>query len=174
MPVKLRVPASSTTDNAERIKGISNAISWCNALNPPMNGYLLLLAHENKSSIRGKNPKIAKIAITPTFKSATTQPGATGIRAVTAAADATKAIGAAQKIGLSAPDGIMISFDTSFKPSASNCRIPSILPQYYGPTLSCIFARNFRSTKIVTAAISAAYVKPGNTATLKRSVCIRN
>src|SRR5919109_3455534 len=139
-----------------------------------MNGYLLLLAHENKSSIRGKNPKIAKIAITPTSKSATTQPEATGIRAVTAAADATKAIGAAQKIGLSAPEGTIISFETNFNPSAISCKIPSIFPAYNGPTLSCIFARNFRSTKIVTAAISAAYVKPGNTATLKRSVCIRD
>ena len=76
-------------------------------------------------------------------------------------------MGAAQKMGLSAPEGTIISFDINFKPSASNWKIPSILPAYKGPTLSCIFARNFRSTNIVTAAISAAYVKPGKTATLK-------
>jgi hypothetical protein len=94
-----------------------------------MNGYLLLLAHENSSAINGKNPRIANTAIRPTFTFAPTHPGAAGINATTAAAVATYAIGAAQKIGLSAPDGIMISFDTSFKPSASNCRTPSTLPQ---------------------------------------------
>src|SRR5687767_14698888 len=123
-----------------------------------MNGYLLLLAHENNSAIRGKNPQIAKIAIMPTSNSTTTQPGAADIWAVTAAAVATKAMGAAQKMGLAAPEGTIISFDINFKPSASNCKIPSILPAYKGPTLSCILARNFRSTNIVTAAISAAYV----------------
>src|ERR687894_1395445 len=121
-----------------------------------MNGYLLLLAQENNNAISGKNPRMANTATIPTSRSATTQPGAAGIKAVTAAAVATKAIGAAQKIGLSAPEGTIISFDTNFSPSASSCNTPSTLPAYRGPTLNCIFARNFRSTKIVTAAISAA------------------
>src|SRR5919197_493434 len=135
-----------------------------------MNGYLLLLAHENSSAINGKNPRIANTAIRPTLTLAPTHPGATGINATTAAAVATYPIGAAQKMGLSAADGIMISLDTSFKPSANNWRIPSILPQYSGPTLSCILARNLRSTNIVIAAINAANEKPGNTATLNSSV----
>ena len=88
-----------------------------------------MLAHENSNAINGKNPRIANTAIMPTLTSAATHPGATGINATTAAAVATNAIGAAQKIGLSAPDGIMISLAISFKPSASSCKIPSILPQ---------------------------------------------
>src|SRR5215207_4275202 len=82
IPDKLRVPAKSTADRAERINGISKAISWCNARSPPMNGYLLLLAHENNSAISGKNPRIANTATIPTSRSATTQPGAAGIRAL--------------------------------------------------------------------------------------------
>ena len=35
-----------TTDSADRINGISKAMSWCRARRPPMKGYLLLLAHE--------------------------------------------------------------------------------------------------------------------------------
>src|SRR5262249_54888763 len=121
-----------------------------------MNGYLLLLAQEKSNSINGKKPIIAKAANRPTSVFETTQPGATGINEIKAAEVATKAIGAAQKIGLSAPEGIIISLEISFKPSAINWNIPSILPAYNGPTLSCIFARNFRSTNMVTAANKAA------------------
>ena len=121
-----------------------------------MNGYLLLLAHENKSAISGKNPRNANIAIIPTSRSATTHPGAAGINDTTAADVTTKAIGAVQNISLSAPDGTIISFEINFKPSAISCNMPSILPAYRGPILSCIFARNLRSTKIVKAAKSAA------------------
>ena len=49
-------------------------------------------------------------------------------RPASAAAVATNAIGASQKIGLSASEGTIISFEISFSPSAANCRIPSILP----------------------------------------------
>src|SRR5579883_117692 len=135
-----------------------------------MKGYLLLLAQEKRRAISGKNPRIAKTASKPTLIFAATQPGATGIRVVTAAAVATNAIGAAQKIGLSAPEGTIISFDTSLRPSAKSWNIPSILPAYNGPTLSCIFARNLRSTKMVTAANNAAYENPGKAAILNRSV----
>src|ERR687897_173618 len=114
MSVRFNDPARITTGRAERMNGISNAIIWCNARSPPMNGYLLLLAHENKSAIRGKNPKNAKTAIIPTSRSATTHPGAAGINDTTAAAVTTKATGAVQNIGLSAPDGTMISFEINF------------------------------------------------------------
>ena len=90
-----------------------------------MNGYLLLLAHENNNAINGKKPSIAKTAINPTSTSATTQPGATGINATTAAAVATNNIGANQNMGLSAPEGLIISFVRSFSPSANNWKIPS-------------------------------------------------
>ena len=63
-----------------------------------MNGYLLLLAHENNSAINGKNPRIANTAIIPTSTFAATHPGAAGIRATTAAAAATNAMGATQKL----------------------------------------------------------------------------
>ena len=85
-----------------------------------MNGYLLLLAQENNNANNGKNPKNAKTAIRPTFTLATTHPGATGINATTAADVATNATGVAQKIGLSAPDGMMISLEINFRPSAIN------------------------------------------------------
>ena len=135
-----------------------------------MNGYLLLLDQEKSRAINGKKPNIAKMARRPTSRSAPTQPGATGIRTVKAAAVATKIIGVLQKIGLSAPDGAIISFEINFKPSAINCNIPSIFPAYNGPVLNCILAKNFLSTKIVVAAINAAKAKPGNTADLKKSV----
>src|SRR5215467_7435735 len=121
-----------------------------------MNGYLLLLAQENSKAINGKKPRIANAATRPTSVFETTHPGATGINEIKAAAAATNAIGAAQKIGLSAPDGIMISLEISFKPSAISWNIPSILPAYRGPTLNCILARNLRSTNMVTAANIAA------------------
>ena len=62
-----------------------------------MNGYLLLLDQEKSSAINGKNPNIAKMARRPTSRSETTQPGATGIRAVKAAAVATKMNGSSPK-----------------------------------------------------------------------------
>src|SRR5215218_2289307 len=92
-----------TTESAEIKNGISKAINWCRALSPPMNGYLLLLAQEKSRAISGKKPRIANTARRPTSMSATTNPGPAGIRATTAAAVATYAIGAAQKISLSAP-----------------------------------------------------------------------
>ncbi len=136
-----------------------------------MNGYLLLLAHENSKAISGKNPSIANTATSPTLVFETTQPGATGINATTAAAVATNAMGAAQNIGLSAPDGIMISLEITFKPSAANWSIPSPTPHtpaYKGPTLSCILAKNLRSTNIVAAAMIAANTNPGNSRYLLR------
>src|ERR687889_2174564 len=126
--VRLSVPDNSTTESAESMNGISKAIIWCRALSPPMNGYLLLLAHEKSKAMSGKKPRIAKTANNPTSISATTHPGAAGISATTAAAVATNAMGAAQKIILSAPEGTIISLDNSFNPSASSCSIPSILP----------------------------------------------
>ena len=158
--VRLRDDDKITTGKADKKNGISKAIIWWRALNPPMNGYLLLLAHENNNAINGKNPSIAKAAINPTSTSATTQPDATGINATTAAAVATNIIGANQNIGLSAPEGTIISFVISFRPSASNWKIPSTLPAYSGPIRNCILASNFRSTNIVTAAINAANSKP--------------
>ena len=122
--LKFNEPDNITTDNADKIKGISNAIIWCKALKPPMKGYLLLLAQENNKARSGKNPKNAKTAIRPTLIFATTHPGATGISAATAAAVATNIIGAAQNIGLSAPDGTIISLEMSFNPSAINCQDP--------------------------------------------------
>src|SRR6476469_8772617 len=135
-----------------------------------MNGYLLLLAHENNNAINGKKPRIANTARRPTLILATTHPGATGINAVTAAAAATNATGEAQKIGLSDPEGIIISFEINFKPSAANCKIPSTLPAYNGPTRNCILAKNLRSMNIVAAASSAANVKPVNTTSLNKCV----
>src|SRR5215210_5725829 len=108
-----------TAGNADKKNGISNATIWCNARRPPRNGYLLLLAHENSSVINGKKPNIANAAISPTLTSATTHPDATGIKATTAAEVDTNIIGANQNIGLSAPDGTIISLAISFKPSAS-------------------------------------------------------
>src|SRR5918993_1837301 len=119
-----------TTGNADKKKGISKAIIWCRALNPPKNGYLLLLAHENSNAINGKKPNIAKAANSPTLTSATTHPEATGISATTAAAVDTNIIGANQNMGLSAPEGTIISFVRSFNPSANNWKIPSTLPAY--------------------------------------------
>src|SRR3989338_1289697 len=69
------------------------------------------------------------VASKPTSTSATTHPGATGINATNAAAVATNIIGAAQKIGLSALAGIIISFEISLSPSPINCNIPSTFPQ---------------------------------------------
>src|SRR5919112_5962219 len=103
--VRLSVPDNTTTESAESRNGISNAIIWCKALSPPMNGYLLLLAHEKRRAMSGKKPRIANTARRPTSMSATTHPGPAGIRVTTAAAVATYAIGAAQKISLSAPEG---------------------------------------------------------------------
>src|SRR6476469_4158136 len=159
-----------TTGKADKKNGISKATIWCSALRPPMNGYLLLLAHENNNAISGKNPSIPNVAINPTFTFATTKPVATGINETTAAEVDTNNIGASQKIGLSAPEGTIISLAISFKPSATNWKIPSIFPAYSGPILSCIFANNFRSMKIVAAATNAAKVNPGNTAALNKSV----
>ncbi len=92
--MNLRDDDKITTGKADKKNGISKAIIWWRALNPPMNGYLLLLAHENNNAINGKKPNIAKAAINPTSTSATTQPGATGINATTAAEVATNSIGA--------------------------------------------------------------------------------
>ena len=94
-----------------------------------MNGNLLLADHADKIVIIGKKPITANTASKPTSTSATTQPGATGISATNAAAVPINRTGAAQKIGLSAFAGIIISFEISFKPSPINCRIPSTLPQ---------------------------------------------
>ena len=71
----------------------------------------------------------ANTAIKPKSTSATTQPGATGINATNAAAAATNITGAAQKIGLSAFAGIIISLEINFRPSPINCKIPSSFPQ---------------------------------------------
>ena len=83
-------------------------------------------------------------------------------------------MGATQKISLSAPEGIIISLETNFKPSAINCKIPSILPRKVDLLSAASLARNLRSTNMVTAASIAANVKPGNTATLNNSVWIMN
>ena len=96
---------------------------------PPINGYLLLADQADKTVIIGKNPITANTANNPKSMSATTQPGATGIRATNAAAVAANRTGAAQKIGLSAFAGIIISFEINFKPSATSCRMPSTFPQ---------------------------------------------
>jgi len=53
---------------------------------PPINGYLLLADQADKTVIIGKNPITANTANNPKSMSATTQPGATGIRATNAAA----------------------------------------------------------------------------------------
>jgi hypothetical protein len=73
-----------------------------------MNGNLLFADHAERIVTIGKNPITANTASNPISTSATTQPGATGINATNAAADATKRTGAAQKIGLSAFAGIII------------------------------------------------------------------
>ena len=94
-----------------------------------MNGYLLFADHAERIVMIGKNPITAKNASKPKSISATTQPGATGINATNAAAVATKSTGAAQKIGLSALAGIIISLEINFSPSPINCKIPSTFPQ---------------------------------------------
>ena len=96
---------------------------------PPINGNLLLEAHPAKMVIIGKNPITANTANKPKSMSATTHPGATGIRATNAPAVAANRTGAAQKSGLSAFAGIIISLEINYKPSAINCRIPSTFPQ---------------------------------------------
>ena len=100
------------------------------ALIPPMNGNLLFADHAERIVMIGKESYYSKYtAIRPKSISATTQPGATGINATNAAAVATKITGAAQKIGLSAFAGIIISFEINFNPSPINCKIPSTFPQ---------------------------------------------
>ena len=94
-----------------------------------MNGNLLLEDHADKMVIIGKNPITANTANKPKSISATTQPGATGISATKAPAVAANKTGAAQKIGLSAFAGIIISFEINFNPSAISCRMPSTFPQ---------------------------------------------
>ena len=94
-----------------------------------MNGNLLLADHADTIVIIGKNPITAKTANRPKSMSATTHPGATGISATNAPAVAAKSTGAAQKRGLSAFAGIIISLEINFKPSAVSCRIPSTFPQ---------------------------------------------
>ena len=79
-----------------------------------MNGNLLLEDHPAKMVIIGKNPITANTANKPKSMSATTQPGATGIRATNAAAVAANRTGAAQKSGLSAFAGIIISLEINF------------------------------------------------------------
>ena len=82
-----------------------------------MNGNLLFADHAERIVTIGKKPITAKTASNPISTSATTQPGATGINATNAAADATNRTGAAQKIGLSAFAGMIISLEINFKPS---------------------------------------------------------
>ena len=94
-----------------------------------MKGNLLFAAHETITVIIGKKPITANTAIKPRSKSATTHPGATGIKATNAAAVATNKTGAAQNNGLSAFAGIIISLEISFNPSPINCNIPSNFPQ---------------------------------------------
>ena len=96
---------------------------------PPMNGNLLFADHADRTVIIGKKPIMANTASNPTSKSAITHPGATGIKETNAAAVATNKTGAAQKIGLSALAGMIISLEISFRPSAINCKIPSTFPQ---------------------------------------------
>src|SRR5574341_1342730 len=91
-----------------------------------MNGNLLFADQDESIVIIGKKPITAKTANSPTFRSATTHPGATGIKEIKAAAVPTNNSGAIQKIGLSAFAGMIISFDISFSPSPISCRIPSI------------------------------------------------
>jgi len=81
---------------------------------PPINGNLLLEDHPAKMVIIGKNPITANTANKPKSMSATTQPGATGIRAINAAEVAANRTGAAQKSGLSAFAGIIISLEINF------------------------------------------------------------
>ena len=118
-----------TTPSSESIRGISKETIWKRALMPPMNGYFELADHADRMVIIGKNPIMAKTASSPMSMSATTQPGATGIRETNAAAVATNRTGAAQKSGLSAFAGIIISFEMSLSPSPISWRIPSTLPQ---------------------------------------------
>src|SRR3972149_8270401 len=139
-----------------------------------MKGNLLFEAQDESTVIIGKKPITANTASNPTSTSATTQPGATGINETKAAAVPTKSRGAAQKIGLSALAGMIISFEISFNPSLINCKIPSTFQQYSGPTRSCIFARNFLSMYMVAAARRAANPNPGKAAILKKSVCKRD
>jgi len=79
-----------------------------------MNGNLLFADHAERIVMIGKNPITANTASNPKSTSATTQPGATGISATNAAAAATNSTGAAQKIGLSAFAGIIISLEINF------------------------------------------------------------
>ena len=81
---------------------------------PPINGNLLLEAHPAKMVIIGKNPITANTANKPKSMSATTHPGATGIRATNAPAVAANRTGTAQKSGLSAFAGIIISLEINF------------------------------------------------------------
>ncbi len=128
--LRFSVPVSITTPKTDKISGISNETIWCSARIPPMNGNLLFADHADNTVMTGKNPIIAKTANSPTSASATTHPPrAAGIRETNAAAVPTNNTGAAQKIGLSALAGIMISLDNSLIPSLINCKIPSIFPQ---------------------------------------------
>ena len=76
-----------------------------------MNGNLLFADHADRIVTIGKNPITANTPNSPNSTSATTHPGATGMNATNAAAVATNSTGAAQKIGLSAFAGIIISFE---------------------------------------------------------------
>ena len=79
---------------------------------------MLFADHDARTVMIGKNPITAKTAIKPRSISATTQPGATGINATKAAAAPTNISGDRIKMGLSAFAGMIISFVTSFIPSA--------------------------------------------------------
>ena len=73
------------------------------------------------------------------------------------------ASGTARKTFVSALSGMIISLNSSLNRSAKFWSIPPNFPAYCGPTLSCIFATNFRSTHIMKMLEkSAAKVNPGN------------
>ena len=115
--------------SSDRINGISNATIWYSARIPPMKGNLLFADQDDKSVIIGKKPITAKTAIKPRSTSATTQPGATGIKATNAAAAPINISGDATKISLSAFAGMIISFEINLRPSPMSCKIPSTFPQ---------------------------------------------
>ena len=76
--------------------------------------------------------------------SAITQPSSNGITAQATSASMKVSIGAMRNSTRLAPDGMMVSFISSFRPSANGCSRPNG-PTTLGPLRSCIAASTLRS-----------------------------
>jgi hypothetical protein len=79
--------------------------------------------------------------------SASTQPSSNGITAQATSARMKVSIGAIRNSARLAPDGITVSFRSSFNPSANGCNSPKG-PTTFGPLRSCIQPMTLRSASV--------------------------